>query len=248
MNIDTDTFTASIHSDKEAISRESGTKRRLRSFILRLNDSTLFFSIALAGGSTPELLYRLLATDYREQIPWDKLVIFWGDERYVPHTHEKSNFRMVKEALLDHVSIPQSQVIPIPTQPTNPNDAAASYAISLKENLALTDGKFDLILLGMGDDGHTASLFPGSPALEEMARTVVAAPAPVEPRQRITLTYPVLNNARNVFFLVAGENKAPGILCAMGRPSEITECPSGKVDPREGNLTWYVDEAAARFL
>ena len=245
MNIDTDTH-IQIHPDKAAISRQVA-----RATVELIQHTLLvrpYFSIALAGGSTPGMLYSMLATEFREEIPWDKMLIFWGDERYVPHTDEKSNYLMAKEALLDHVAIPAAQVFPMSTQPTNPNDAATSYAITLKENLKACEGRFDLILLGMGDDGHTASLFPGSPALKEDALTVVAAQAPVEPRQRLTLTYPVLNNSRNVFFLVAGESKGPGILCAMGRPSEITECPSGKVNPLDGNLIWFVDEPAARLL
>ena len=245
MGIDVDT-TVQIYSDKASISRQVARAT------IDLIQSTLplrpYFSIALAGGSTPKMLYAMLATEFKAEIPWDKLLIFWGDERYVAHDHEKSNFLMAKEALLDLVPIPAEQIFPMPTEPTNPNDAAGSYAITIKEKLALTDGRFDLVLLGMGDDGHTASLFPGSPALLEEEVTVLAAPAPVEPRQRITLTYPVLNNSRNVFFLVAGESKAPGILCAMGRPSEITECPSGKVKPTDGNLIWFVDEAAAALL
>ena len=245
MNIDTDS-TIQVYADKEAISHQVAKS------IITLIHETLavrpFFSIALAGGSTPKMLYAMLANEYKEEIPWGNMLIFWGDERYVAHTDEKSNYRMAKEAMLDHVDIPASQIFPMSTQPTNPNDAAASYAITLKQNLAECDGRFDLVLLGMGDDGHTASLFPGSPALQETELNVLAAPAPVEPKQRITLTYPMLNNSRNVFFMVAGESKAPGLLCAMGRPSEITECPSGKVEPVNGNMTWYVDEAAARWL
>ena len=245
MNIETDSL-LQIHSDKEAISRE--VARATVALIHQTLRVRPYFSIALAGGSTPRMLYSMLATEFKQEVPWDKLLVFWGDERYVPHTDEKSNYLMAKRAMLDLVDIPASQIFPMKTDPTNPKDAAGDYAITLKEQLKVCDGRFDLVLLGMGDDGHTASLFPGSPALEEMSRTVVAAPAPVEPRQRITLTFPVLNNSRNVFFLVAGEDKAPGLLCAMGRPSEITECPSGRVHPMDGNLTWYVDEAAARML
>ncbi len=245
MNVDIDTA-IQIYPDKEAISRQ------VARHTIELIHATLkirpYFSIALAGGSTPRMLYSMFATDYKEEIPWDKLLIFWGDERYVRHSDEKSNFRMAREAMLDLVPIPAEQIFPISTEPTNPNDAAASYAVTIKKNLVACEGRFDLILLGMGDDGHTASLFPGSPALEESELLVVAAPAPVEPKQRITLTYRVINNSRNVFFLVAGENKAQGLLCATGGPSEITDCPSGKVNVSDGNLTWYVDEAAARLL
>ncbi|MEM7278466.1 MAG: 6-phosphogluconolactonase [Pseudomonadota bacterium] len=235
-----------VYKDKEAISRQVATQT------IELINSTLsirpYVSIALAGGSTPKMLYSLLATEFKQDIPWDKLLVFWGDERYVPRDHEKSNYLMAKEAMLDHVDTPADQVFPMPTQPTNPNDGAASYAITLKEQLAHTDGRFDLVLLGMGDDGHTASLFPGSPALEEEELMVVAAPAPVDPKQRLTLTYPAINNARNIYFLVAGADKAPGLCCAMEQASEITVCPSGEVDPLDGNLIWFVDQAAAAML
>lgn len=245
MNTATDSV-LQIYADKEAISRQVALAT------IELIKATLAerprFSIALAGGSTPRMLYSMLASEFKQEIPWDKLLIFWGDERYVSHDHEKSNYRMAREAMLDHVDTPASQIFPMPTQPTNPRDAAESYAVTLKEALAPCDDRFDLVLLGMGDDGHTASLFPGSPALQEEDRTVLAAPAPVDPKQRITLTYPILNKSRNVFFLVAGEDKAPGLLCAMSRPSEITECPSGRVVPTDGNLIWFVDEAASRLL
>lgn len=245
MNIDTESL-LQIYPDKESISRQ--VARATVDLIHQTLNIRPFFSIALAGGSTPRMLYSMLATEFKEEVPWDKLLVFWGDERYVPHTDEKSNYLMARKAMLDHVPVPASQIFPMKTDPTNPKDAANDYCFTLKEQLKATEGRFDLVLLGMGDDGHTASLFPGSPALEENTLLVVAAPAPVEPRQRITLTYPVLNNSRNVFFLVAGDDKAPGLLCAMGRPSEITECPSGKVRPTDGNLIWFVDEAATSLL
>jgi len=208
-----------------------------------------FISIAMAGGSTPKLLYTLLASEeYAPSIAWERLLLFWGDERYVPLTHEKSNFKMAKEALLDHVPLLPDHIFPTPTSPTSPHDAAETYAATLKTQLQRCEGQLDIVLLGMGDDGHTASLFPGSPALDEQERMVVAAPAPVEPKQRLTMTYPVLNNARNVFFLVSGENKAPALDCVLGNPSSITVCPSSAVKPSDGNLVWWVDEAAAHRL
>ena len=245
MVVDTD-LALEIRHNKEAISRS------VAEAIVELISETLlkreYFSIALAGGSTPKLLYSLLATEYASQISWDRILVFWGDERYVPHDDEKSNYRMAKEVLLDRVPLPASHVFPIPTHITNPKDSATAYAAELKQKLALSIGRFDLILLGMGDDGHTASLFPGSPALKEEQRAVVAAPAPVEPKQRITLTYPILNQARNVYFLVAGESKGPGLRCVLGKPSEVTECPSSGVKPVDGRLVWWVDEAAARII
>ena len=218
--------------------------------MIRIVEETLkerdFVSIAMAGGSTPKLLYTLLASEeYASSIVWERVLVFWGDERYVPLDHEKSNFRMTKEALLDNVPLLPDHIFPTPISPTSPHDAAEAYAVTLKEQLRRCDGRMDIVLLGMGDDGHTASLFPGSPALDEQQRMVVAAPAPVEPKQRITLTYPVLNNARNVFFLVSGENKAPALDCVVGNPSSVSVCPSSAVKPTDGTLIWWVDEAAA---
>lgn len=235
-----------IQQDKEALSRTVA-----EAIVARINQTCVTrdrFSMVLAGGSTPEMLYKLLATEYASAIPWERMMLYWGDERYVSHTDPKSNYRMAKEALLDHVPIPQDQIFPMPTNPTNPKEAATSYANVLKRTLDATEGRFDLVLLGMGDDGHTASLFPGSPALEVNDVTVVAAPAPVEPRQRITLTYPIINDAREIYFLVSGEGKASALRCAMGKPSHITECPSGRVAPRDGRMIWWVDEPAASLL
>ncbi len=237
-------FPIKVYPDKETLSR--AVAEELVASIRESIEARANASIALAGGSTPRLLYTLLAgDDYGAGIPWPDLLLFWGDERYVPHNDEKSNYRMAKETLIDHVPVPEDQVFPIPTSATNPHDAANSYTITLRNRLAPCDGRFDIVLLGMGDDGHTASLFPGSPALDEDELMAVAAPAPVEPRQRITLTYPVLNAARHVHFLVSGANKAPALDCVLGRPSEVTECPARRVRPGSGTLTWWLDEAAA---
>ena len=218
--------------------------------MIRIIDETLqaraCASIALAGGSTPKMLYGLLASDaYASSIAWDRILLFWGDERYVPHDHEKSNYRMTREALLDHVPLNPDHVFPIPTSATNPNDAARDYAATLKNQLAPCEGRLDITLLGMGDDGHTASLFPGTPALDEHELLAVTSHAPVDPKQRITMTYPVLNNSRNVFFLVAGENKADALDCVLGNPSAVATCPSSAVKPEAGELVWWVDTAAA---
>ena len=203
-------------------------------------------SIALAGGSTPKMLYGLLASEaYASSIPWDRVLLFWGDERYVSHDHEKSNYRMTREALLDHVPLNPEHIFPIPTSATNPNDAARDYAATLKKRLVTCGNRLDITLLGMGDDGHTASLFPGTSSLEEQELLAVTSHAPVEPIQRITLTFPALNNSRTVFFLVAGNNKADALDCVLGQPSSISSCPAGAIQPADGTLVWWVDVAAA---
>ncbi len=169
------------------------------------------FSLALAGGNTPRTLYRLLSSQFRDRIPWTKVQVFWGDERYVPLDDPRSNYRMARESLLDAVPCPAENVHPMPTELRDPDVAARDYEKTLRGYFSKDWPRFDLVLLGIGEEGHTASLFPGSPALEETRRGVVAVKAPVEPPQRLTLTLPALTHAANVYFLVSGSNKAQAL-------------------------------------
>jgi 6-phosphogluconolactonase len=169
------------------------------------------FSLALSGGSTPRTLYRLLATEYRTRIPWSLSELFFGDERCVPPTNPDSNFRMAQETLLAQVPGLEARTRRIPGE-RGPQAAAEAYDVLLHTAFPGADPvTFDVVLLGVGTDGHTASLFPGSPALEERARWAVPAEAPVDvtTRARVTLTYPVLDAASETFILCAGENKRP---------------------------------------
>lgn len=210
------------------------------------------FVLALAGGSTPEKAYaRLAQADYRDRIDWTKILVFMGDERFVPADDPRSNFGMARRALLEHVPIPAGNVFPVPTTLPTPDEAAAAYAATIAEALgAPANGpapKFDLILLGLGDDGHTASLFPGMPALHEMGRWVVASPPGVlpPPVDRVTFTYPVLNAALKVLFLVTGEKKAKMLREVLaGGPAEVH--PAAGVRPTDGELVWLADEPAAK--
>ncbi len=231
-----------VAPDKETLSRRAA--EAVAALIQRCVEQRGRCTIAMAGGSTPQRLYEILATDLREDIPWGRVHLIWGDERHVPLDHPKSNFRMAREALLDRVPLLPDHIYPTPISPDPVADAAA-YARTVDALLAPDAGRLDLVLLGLGDDGHTASLFPGSPALAETTRTVVAAPAPVEPRQRITLTFPAINRARNVFFLVAGADKAPALACVFGKPGGVSACPASRILPAEGELVWWMDEAAA---
>ncbi len=205
-------------------------------------------SLCLAGGQTPRVLYQVLATEYRDTMPWSRLHLFWGDERYVPPDDAQSNYRLVRESLLDHVPIPKEHVHPMPTDLRDPNDAAAAYEQTLREQFPPPWPRFDLVLLGMGSDGHTASLFPGSPALAEQTRWVATARASVEPRVRLTLTLPVLNRASLVFFLVAGAEKADILRRVLAGPSEPAQYPAAAVRPEDGRVVWWVDEQAAKSL
>jgi 6-phosphogluconolactonase len=208
------------------------------------------FVLALAGGDTPRRTYaRLAAAPHRDAMPWAKTFVFFGDERAVPLDHADSNFRMARETLLDHVPIPRDQVFAMGGDAADPEAAAVAYARALTQTFGLKRGetpRFDLVLLGMGLDGHTASLFPGSPVLKEIFRPVAAvhAAAAAIP-QRITLTLPVLNAAAQVLFLVSGAEKAKAVKAVLGDRALL---PAGLVQPDKGRLVWMLDTAAAALL
>jgi 6-phosphogluconolactonase len=207
------------------------------------------FTWALAGGSTPRALYRLLASDpYRERMPWNAIHFFWGDERHVPPDHPDSNFRMAREAMLDAVPVPPENIHRVPSQEPDAQRAAAEYEAALRSFFALAAGefpRFDLILLGLGKEGHTASLFPESEVLHERERLVAALWVEAQKKFRITLTPPVLNHARRAMFLVSGEEKAEALRAVLEGPREPERYPAQIV---EGNRLWMVDRSAARLL
>jgi 6-phosphogluconolactonase len=208
------------------------------------------FMIALAGGATPRLTYtRLARSPWIDTLPWDRTWIFFGDERGVPPDHPDSNYRMAEETLLGKVPVPAGQVLRMAGERADLDEAAADYARALAAAFGTRRGelpRFDLILLGMGIDGHTASLFPGSPVLKEVFRPVVAvhAAAAVIP-QRLTLTYPVLNHAAHVVFLVAGAEKARAVKAVLRDGAHL---PAGLVRPTAGRLLWMLDRPAAALL
>lgn len=201
-------------------------------------------TVALSGGSTPRRLYRLLAFGYGDRLDWSAVRLFMGDERYVPPEDPLSNFRMVKETLLEHLPIPPENVHPMPTGFPAAADAAAAYEATLRVYFAGEWPRFDVAFLGMGADGHTASLFPLTPSLEDTARWVVPTIAPTEPVRRLSLTLPVFNQARHVHFLVAGPNKADALREVLMHP-DTTAATAARIHPVDGHVTWWVDEAAA---
>lgn len=212
-----------------------------------------FFTVALSGGSTPRVLYSLLAGDasLRAQLPWEKIHFFWGDERHVPPEHPDSNFRMAKEALLSKVPVPPANVHRIRSENPDARQAAGEYEETLLTFFRLKMGempRFDLILLGMGPDGHTASLFPGSPGLHEQKRMIVANWVERLKDYRITMTFPLLNHAACILFLVSGEEKAETLRAVLERKQERDLLPARLVRPQRGNCLWLVDRAAARLL
>jgi len=208
------------------------------------------FAVALSGGETPKLLYARLAEEPRRSaIPWDKVQVFWGDERCVPPTDPRSNFRMAQEALLARVPVTLERLHRIPAERADLDQAARDYAEELRRYLPQTpDGwpRLDLVLLGLGEDAHTASLFPETPALREASRAVVAYRVPGQDIGRVTLTAPVLNHAAEVVFLVSGERKAEALWKVFLGPREPEATPAQLIHPvAGGRVVWLVDAAAA---
>lgn len=205
--------------------------------------------IALSGGSTPRSVYALFGTEpLRSTIPWASVHIFWGDERCVPPDHPESNFRMVHETLLRHIIIPSSNIHRIKGE-HNPGEAARKYAEDIGRTFQLNDEhlpQFDVILLGLGEDGHTASLFPETPALQEQHKWVTEVHVQKLNASRITLTLPVINNAHHVLFLVSGKTKA--LILAEVVQNSSYQHPAQFVHPVSGDLRWLVDQDAASRL
>ncbi len=218
-----------------------------------------YFSLMLSGGSTPRPVYQLLSQPgYIQRLRWERVFVFWGDERCVRSDHPDSNYRMAWETLLSKVPIPQQNIYRIPGE-MGAEKAAATYAEDLNQFFARLQqryqdaepGAFSLILLGLGTDGHTASLFPGSPALDEKKRWVVAVdhhqpPPPLVPR--VTVTLPLINAAKNVTFLVSGEEKAVRLQQVLEAVGDDHPLPAQYVQPQPGQLSWFLDNAAASRL
>jgi 6-phosphogluconolactonase len=209
----------------------------------RAADEGRTFSIALSGGSTPKALFELLATEpYRSRVDWAKVEVFFGDERTVPPDHKDSNYRMAREALLSKVPIPGDNVYRMAGE-RDPNAAAREYGQMLKEKFG--DGGIDLVLLGMGDDGHTASLFPETEALDETKHRCVANFVPKLNTWRLTLTAPFINRSAQVIVLVSGASKAQRLQEVLEGPPDPRRLPVQLIKPASGRLTWLVDAAAA---
>jgi len=241
-----------IYDDLDALSRAAAEEVADRAD--RAAAESRWFGLVLAGGSTPRTLYRLLATDFRSRMPWPRVHLFWGDERFVPADHPDSNRRMAQETLISRVPIPPENVHPIPAPgaggPFTPQEAAVRYEEELRRLFDRSAKRrqgpgFDTVLLGVGEDGHTASLFPGDPALDETERWVRAVPDPPASHEhsRVTLTLPALARAERILFLAAGERKRDAVrTIAIRRQGD--GLPAARVRCR-GTVSWYVDRAAA---
>ncbi|MBD3749579.1 MAG: 6-phosphogluconolactonase [Sphingobacteriales bacterium] len=211
-----------------------------------INDHQQFF-VALSGGNSPKKLHQLLASDtYKNQIDWTKVIFFFGDERYVPHNHPDSNYLMAKETLLDPLNIADEQVFKIDTS-LDPASAAQDYARCICKHFK-EEAIFDLIILGMGDDAHTASIFPHTPLVwinEELVKEVYLEDKKV---YRISMTVRLINQAKNVAFLTFGETKAPALKAVLEGERDVAQYPSQLIKPKNGTLNWFVDKAAAGLL
>ncbi len=206
------------------------------------------FSLVLSGGNTPRALYEILGTQFNSLVPWGKVLLFWGDERYVPHNDPQSNYRMAEETLLGKIPIPPENLYPMPTNFAEPQEAAQEYERVLRAAFPSPWPRFDLVLLGLGDNGHTASLFPHSPELGETQRWVVATETGGKPAARLTLTLPALNHASEINFLVSGAGKARVIREAIAGNPPAGSCPAAMVRPEQGKIFWWLDESAAALL
>lgn len=206
------------------------------------------FIVALAGGNTPKRTYELLAQEpFREQMPWQKTHVFWADERCVPADDPRNNARMACKALLDHVPVPFEQVHPMVCD-RSPNEAADGYEALLRDFFTAGRSRFDLVLLGLGENGHTASLFPGTSALDEQQRWVADVYLPEEGLHRLTLTAAAINQAALVVFLVSGNAKAPILRKVLEDALGPEGIPARLIKPAHGELLWLVDRDAARLL
>jgi len=211
------------------------------------------FNVSLAGGSTPKALYSLLVNDptMRSQVPWDKLHLFFGDERHVPPDHPDSNFRMATEAMISKSPLKPAQVTRIKAEYLDAERAALEYEKALREYFKLKDAeypRFDLLLVGMGNEGHTLSLFPGTKALHPDGRIVVSNWIGKLYTERITLTAPAANNAAEIIFMVTGADKACALKAVLEGPFEPEQLPAQLLQPKNGKLLWLVDAAAGSML
>lgn len=231
--------TVEVLPDKAAI-----VQRSLDLILSKLHEAIAArdrFTIALSGGSTPKPLYEAIAA---QNLPWEKIHVFWGDERYVPPDHPDSNEGMARRAWLDRVPMPAANIHPMPTDPADPAIAAQLHEQQLQEFFGTTAGtlpSFDVVLLGIGDDAHTASLFPHTPALRVRDRLVTVGSKDGQPR--ITFTAPLINQARCVIFLVAGASKQPALAQIFAPEGDEQQYPARLIQP-QGELWWLLDRAA----
>jgi 6-phosphogluconolactonase len=237
-----------IYDDKHVLSQHAAE------YIMRIAKETIDlngrFTIALTGGTTPGEAYSLLGREpIRSQIDWQRVHIFWGDERCVQHTSSESNFYLAQEILFNKVAIPNSQIHPIPADQSDHDAASQAYAIEMQRVFGTNEIPiFDLIHLGMGPEGHTVSLFPHQKSLHEKHRLVMPVTVPKPPPDRLTFTPPLLNAAKNILFTVTGSEKADALHAVLEGEYQPDEYPAQIVRPTNGEVVWMLDRAAAQKL
>jgi len=214
-------------------------------YFVELLEGKDHLTVALSGGSTPKRLFKLWAEQYRDTIDWSKIRFFWGDERCVPPNHEESNYGMTKQLLFNHVYLPEENIHRVIGE-ADPTAEAIRYSAEISDNTEASEGYpvFDLVILGMGSDGHTASIFPHQMDLLESEKFCAVADHPESGQQRITLTGPVINRAKAVAFLVTGESKQEKVSAILGREEGANQFPAAHIMPQSGDLHWFMDEAA----
>jgi 6-phosphogluconolactonase len=234
-----------VHYDQEVLSLAAA--RLFADEARRAVEKKGRFDVLLSGGETPRRCYELLGQEpLRSEVPWHAVHLFWGDERWVPHNDPRSNFGMAQGAFIERVHLAMRQVHPVPFAKT-PQESALRYEATLREHFGSDLPRFDLALLGLGDDGHTASLFPESPVLEESEQLVCAVTPPSQPLQRVTVTPLLLNRSALVVFLVSGNSKAAILRRVLEGERDPRLLPAQAVHP-SGRLVWLVDRDAASLL
>jgi 6-phosphogluconolactonase len=238
----------SVYTDTDILSQEAAQ------YVVRVATESIAshrrFTIALSGGSTPKKLYTLLGEEpYRSQIDWSLVDIFWSDERCVPPDDKESNYWLAQQVLLSKISLPANQIHRMPADQTDRNAASYAYTLEMQQTFG-SDGvpAFDLIQLGMGPEGHTASLFPHQPSLHEQQRLVMPVSVPKPPPDRLTFTPRLLNAAKHVLFLVTGTEKQDAVRNVLEGDYQPDEYPAQIVQPAKGEVTWMLDTAAAEKL
>jgi len=242
----TTTPTINIFEDKTALSAHFAEMFAAQVKQTPDNDK---YTVLLSGGSTPKAIYQYLAQHYADTINWKKVLFFWGDERMVPPDHSESNYRMAKESLFDHISIPENNIFRIQGENSVENEVVA-YNDLLKKNVKHENGNpcFNLVLLGLGVDGHTASIFPDQIALYNSSNYCEPARNPYSGQQRISVTGRVINEAKQVCFLVTGKNKAQKVYQILHKTAEWEKLPASLVKAKNGSIFWFLDKEAGQLL
>lgn len=235
--------------EKEIFDTPEATARGFAHFLLAQHKQSERLTVALSGGSTPKILFNMLAAEFKNDFDWSKIHLFWGDERCVPPTDDDSNYKMTVEHLLSKIEIPEENIHRVHGE-NNPQDEAARYGKELSASLETKNGlpQFDIVTLGMGGDGHTASIFPHEIELMTDDRICAIGVNPDSGQQRVTLTGPVINNAKMVCFLVTGAGKAEKTNEIFNHLHNYKDYPAAHILPPHGQVKWYLDEAASSML